>query len=494
MVTALLGWAGVVPGGLAEAPAGVPAASASAEYRPDRILIMPRERADAGALASFHASQKATVLGAFAGIGGLQVLHLPEGETVPDAIGKYARSGLVGFAEPDYARQLALTPNDPKYADGTLWGLNNCGQSGGIVDADIDGPEAWDVLTSASNIVVAVLDTGVHHTHEDLATNIWINPLDGSPGWNALTGTNNPADGDGHGTLVSGVLGAAGNNGKGVVGVAWRTQIMACKCFNTLGESGFDSDIIECIDYARTNGARIINASFSGTGFSQALSNALYSAREAGIIVVASVGNNAADIDAVPRYPACYALDNVVAVAATTRTDGLWSSSNYGATNADLAAPGAAMYSTFFTADNSYLGGSFLAGTSLAAPYVSGTMALMLTKYPTESHQQIIRRVLDATDSLPALAGKCLTGGRLNLRRALSPPIQLTILSKPTNEPFQLRVSAGPNRTCVVETSATLTNWTPVLTNVTSTDGVFEHVDLDSTNAGRRFYRAVSTP
>src|SRR5439155_927608 len=158
-----------------------------------------------------------------------QVLSVPEGETVPGLIAKYQRSGLVEFAEPDYTARVFATPNDPKFLDGTLWGLNNLGQNGGTADADIDAPEGWDVLTSASNIVVAVLDTGVRYTHEDRAANMWVNPNGGGHGTNALDGTNDPSDenGTGHGTLVAGILGAVGNNGKGVTGVAWQVQIMA---------------------------------------------------------------------------------------------------------------------------------------------------------------------------------------------------------------------------------------------------------------------------
>ena len=177
-------------------------------------------------------------------IGRLQIVAVPTGETVPGFIAKYQQSGLVEFAEPDYFAHVAATPNDPYYTNGTLWGLNM-----------IQAPAAWDVLTSASNIVVAVLDTGVRYTHEDLQSNMWVNPNDGGHGWNALAGTNDPSDDSGHGTMVAGVLGAVGNNGKGVVGVAWRVQIMACKCFNSLG-MGTVSDCVTCLDYARTNGAQ----------------------------------------------------------------------------------------------------------------------------------------------------------------------------------------------------------------------------------------------
>jgi subtilisin family serine protease len=155
---------------------------------------------------------------------------------IPALIKLYAQSGLVEFAEPDYLVHAAVTiPNDPRYLDGTLWGLNNTGQNGGTMDADIDAPEAWDIRTSASNIVVAVLDTGIRTTHEDLAANLWTNPLDGSHGWNALSGTNNPGDDEGHGSLVAGIIGARGNNGRGVVGVAWSVQIMALKCLDSSG-------------------------------------------------------------------------------------------------------------------------------------------------------------------------------------------------------------------------------------------------------------------
>ncbi len=159
-----------------------------------------------------------------------------------------------------------------------------------------------------------------------------------------------------------------GNNGKGVTGVAWRVQMMACKCFSSSGSSS-DSAIIACMDYARANGARIINASFSSPGFSQSLSNSVYDARQAGIIFVAAPGNGppAVNVDVTPYYPACYDIDNIVSVAYTTRNDGLGSLSYYGATNVDLGAPGDQIYSTYSPTDNYYWppSSSFnLAGTS----------------------------------------------------------------------------------------------------------------------------------
>lgn len=463
------------------------AATPAPAYREDRILVMPKP---AAAIASLHSQLGADVLTRFPGLGGLQTVAVPSGETAATLIAKYQASGLVEYAEPDFFRYLNAAPNDPKYTDGTLWGLHNSGQSGGLTDADIDAPEAWDVQSSASSVVVAVLDTGIRYTHEDLAANMWTNPVDGSFGFNTITGTTNVMDDNGHGTLVSGVLGAVGNNGKGVTGVAWQVQLMAIKCFNSSGGSS-DSYIIAGIDYARTNGAHVMVAPFDSPGYSASLSNAIYATRETGIIFVTSVGNNSVNIDTAPRYPACYDIDNVVAVTATTRTDTLLSIANYGATHVDLAAPGESIHTTWSPSDSYYT--SIFSGTSYSAPYVAGAFALLKERFPTKTHQELIHRVLNGVDPLPALAGKCATGGRLNLRKALSPPLQLTLLSTAGNLPLQFRVQAGPNRSCVIEASTNLTSWLPVFTNTTSAGGTFDFTDSAPLNSPRQFFRAVST-
>jgi subtilisin family serine protease len=467
-----------------------------ADYRPDQILIQPKPGVSGVVLAAFHATQATSVIRIFARAGGAQVVAVPAGETVPGLIAQYQASGLVEFAEPDYLVHADATmPNDPKFLDGTLWGLNNYGQNGGTAHADIDAPDAWDVLTSASNIVVAVLDSGILATHEDLAANIWVNPNDGGHGFNAFTGTNDPADDNGsHGTMVAGVLGAVGNNGKGVTGVAWQVQMMACKCLNN--GSGSDSTVIACVDYALANGARIINASFNSPDASLALSNAVVAARDAGVIWVASAGNNSLNVDITPSYPTCYGVDNIVSVAATTRTDGLLSFSNYGATNVALAAPGDQIYTTFAASDSFYYPpnglGINIAGTSFSAPYVSGALALMLAKYPTENYHQIIQRLLKATDPLPALAGKCVTGGRLNLAKALNPPIWLAPVAIANPSAFQLRLTTGANRECVIQMSADLLNWMPVYTNTTALDGTFDFTN--TLGSPVQFFRAVAKP
>ena len=221
------------------------------------------------------------------------------------------------------------------------------------------------------------------------------------------------------------------------------------------------------------------------------MSNAICSLRDSSIILVAACGNDTNDIDITPTYPSGYHFDNVVSVAATTSNDILAAYSNFGATNVSLAAPGDRIYSTVAATDSFY---GFGSGTSMAAPYVSGALALLLAKYPAENYQQIIARLLNATDPLPALAGKCVTGGRLNLRNALSPPILLTLLPVPAGQPFQLHVAAGPNRLCVVQTTTDLMDWSPIFTNTTSADGTFDFADDQSTSSAQRFYRATAAP
>jgi subtilisin family serine protease len=471
------------------------------KYRIDQILIKPAGDVSLEVLADFHSEQNTEIVQMFPTFGDIQVVKVPEGETVRSLIAKYKASGLIEFAEPDHLVQSCATvPDDPRFIDGTLWGLNNYGQYIWTPDADIDAPEGWDFQTSASNIVVAVLDTGIRYTHEDLTSNMWTNPISGEYGYNAFTNNLDPNDDNGHGTLVAGVLGASGSNSLGVCGVAWQVQLMACKCLNNWG-SGSDSTVLASLEYAITNGARIINASLDSTEFSESVSNAIVAARDLGIIVVASAGNDTADIDSAPRYPAAYDIDNIISVAFTSYDDTLGLFSNYGATNVDLAAPGDVMFSTSSDADNSYYPEDYpnenLYGTSFAAAYVSGAVALMLEHYPGETYQQIINRLMNSAEPIPALNGKCVTGGRLNLREIFNPSIRLLALPViNSGDPFQLRVAAGPNQTCVVEVSPNLFSWTPVYTNTTSTNGTFSFyfTDDQSTNFASQFYRAYRSP
>jgi subtilisin family serine protease len=397
-------------------------------------------------------------------LGNAQVLQLPPGANVPALLQAYQQSGLVTVAEPDYLVRPALTPNDPYYASGQLWHLHNTGQNGGVADADIDAPEAWDARTSASNILVAIVDTGVRFSHQDLAANMWVNPgeiagngvdddgngyVDDVHGINAAANNGNPNDPFGHGTQVAGMAGAVGNNGVGVATAAWRVRLMACRFYDDAG-NGSISDAIECFDYARARGAHIINASFVTTGYSSTFYNTVNACRTAGILVVAAAGNDAANNDTTPYYPASFNLDNVIAVAASSRSDALASYSNYGATSVDLAAPGSELFTTANTSDSAYTQNS---GTSFAAPLTASALALLKARFPSDTYLQLRSRLFNAVDALPALTGKCVTGGRLNLAKALGPPVLADFSASPSAGTAPLNVSFSD------QSLGTITNW-----------------------------------
>jgi len=407
-------------------------ANARPAHRSDRILIIPKP-GRAGPLARLHGQSGSRLLKAFPRTGNVQVLEVPRGATAEELVARYRQSGEVESANFDHLVYATTSPNDPGFTSGDQWYLNNLGLGGGVADADIDAPEAWDSLRYASNIIVAVIDSGIRQSHEDLVANLWVNPgeisgngidddgngtIDDVHGFNAVMNSGNPEDDFGHGTHVSGILGATGNNGLGVCGVAWKVQIMACKfLYPTNGTAtGSFSDLIDCLDYAMGEGAKVINCSIEAPSSTPELSAAFSAVRDAGIIVVAAAGNSARNNDTAPVYPANFSFDNIVSVLATTQTDDRWSASNYGATNVDLAAPGASILSTYNGFDSHY---ASLSGTSMATPCVAGAVALLKARFPSFDYHQIIFRLLSTVDPLPSLAGRCITGGRLNLARAL---------------------------------------------------------------------------
>jgi subtilisin family serine protease len=368
-------------------------------------------------------------------------------EALPNALEDATAQPSVLAVEPDYVRQAILVPNDPKYLDGTLWGLNQTS------DADIDAPEGWNVRSSAGAVIVAVIDTGIKTTHQDLAANMWRNSaeiagnkidddangfVDDIFGCDAYNNDGDPTDDQGHGSHCAGTIGGTGNNGIGVTGVAWGVKLMGCKFLSATG-SGTDSDAVRCIDYARSKGAKILSNSWGGGGAGVSLQAAIERTRTAGLIFVAAAGNDGRNTDSSPSYPASLATDNIVSVAATTRTDTLASFSNYGSVTVDLGAPGEAVYSTVSTSDTAY---ATYSGTSMATPHVAGVLALLVAQFPTESYSAIITRLLNGTDKIPALAGKTKSGGRMNLPNALlgtAPPTPV----RPANDAFASAVVAS---------------------------------------------------
>jgi hypothetical protein len=359
---------------------------------------------------------------------------------------------LFSYAEPDFLVHTTVQPNDPFYLSGEQWPLRNIGQSG-TIDADIDADEGWDTRTEATNIIVAVIDSGIRFTHQDLEPNMWVNPgeisgdsidndgngvIDDVHGYNAISESGDIDDDLHHGTHVAGIIGASGNNGKGITGVAWKVRLMAVKFIGSSG-FGYDSDAIEAIDYARRMGASVINASWGGGAYSQALADTIDRTREAGMIFVAAAGNDGVSSDYAPFYPASYPHNNIISVAASTTTDGMASFSNHGLRTVDIAAPGASVYSTYNSSDTAY---ATLSGTSMAAPHVVGAVALLKAQFPSATPAEIIDRLLATTDHLPSFAQQVRSGGRLNLARALT---QTVILPLPVilQQPQGVMAEAG---------------------------------------------------
>jgi hypothetical protein len=262
---------------------------------------------------------------------------------------------------------------------------------------------------------------------------------------------------------------------------------MACKFLDSEG-NGFNSDAVACIEFARTNGAHVINLSWGGPDFSAAFSNAIWSARADGILVVAAAGNNAHNTDVTPYYPAGIELDNLVAVGASTRSDGVWSFSNYGAVSVDLFAPGAAIYSTVSASDTAYANRD---GTSMASACVAGALALLRQQEPGAPAAALIGRLFAAVDCAPAFTGKCATGGRLNLRKALDRPSVAVIAD---SWPIELSIAGAGGHSYVVAASSNLSSWTALQTNTTAPNGEWIFTDTASTNTPLRFYHARPSP
>lgn len=335
-----------------------------------------------------------------------------QGKSLRSVLSQLRRDPNVRVAEPDFRVRATAVPNDPGFPH--LWGLHNTGQTGGAPDADIDALEAWDKTTGSSQVIVAVLDTGVDTSHPDLTDNILRDAQGKVVGYDFANGDSNPADDNGHGSHCAGTIGARGNNLKGVVGVCHQVKIMPVKFLNASG-NGDTSGAIAAIDYAVQRGAHILNNSWGGGGYSQLLAEAIQRARSAGVLFVAAAGNDSSYNDNLPTFPANYnqVLDNVISVAATTDQDTLAYFSNWGPRTVDLAAPGQQIYST-------HKNGTYatLDGTSMATPHVAGAAALVKARFPQLTYSQIKTRLLANTDRPAALEGK-VRMGRLNVNAAL---------------------------------------------------------------------------
>ncbi len=503
-------------------PEQIQAESLKEEFAPDEIIVKFKEGTSDATISMINSKNKVvssdkiikknpkavenekTKILKKHGLDRIYLLKLQKKSDVNKMVSKYNDNPDVEYAEPNYKVYVDATIPDDYYFS-LLWGMHNTGQSGGTVDADIDAPEAWDTTKGSSNIVVAVIDTGVDYNHPDLAANMWTNLgeiagdgtdndgngyVDDIRGWDFFSNDNNPYDQSGHGTHCSGTIAAEGDNGIGVVGVSWNTKIMPLRFLGRNG--GSTTDAILAITYATENGANIMSNSWGGGGYSAALKEAISAADDAGILFVAAAGNAGTDNDLTPHYPSSYDVPNVISVAATDRYDNLAGFSCYGATSVDLGAPGVYIASTY--PRNRY---AYMDGTSMAAPHVSGAAALIMAQNPEISVADLKAKILDSVDPISALNGITFTGGRLNVANCLD-------TTPDTTPPGITDVSSS-----VTSTTATITwttdeladgavnYWTTISLDSTKSDGTMtlsHSITLTGLSSGTEYtYEVEST-
>jgi subtilisin family serine protease len=338
---------------------GITATDASTDrpYRQGELLVQYKTGRPGIRRAALESSARAIRSQAI-GSSRVHRVVLESGASLDQALSVYRKDPDVEFAEPNYLVRPQVSPGDFYYQ--RQWGLHNSGQKvngiSGKAGADLDAPAAWDISTGSETILVAVIDTGCDLNHPDLAANIWTNPgeipgngidddgnhyIDDIHGWDFSDQDNDPQDASGHGTHVAGIIGAEGDNENGVAGMAWRVQIMPLRFMNAF-EEGTISDAIQAIDYALAMGARIINCSWGGSGYSRALQNVI---SNADALFICAAGNNAQDTDDHPFYPAALGEDNIISVAASDAADQLAGFSNFGPGTVDVAAPGCGIFS-----------------------------------------------------------------------------------------------------------------------------------------------------
>jgi subtilisin family serine protease len=420
--------AALVVGTHSVAAAGDPASRGSASRPADGVLV--KWTADAAPL------QRA---GALAAAGGARVdadlplprtqrLHLPPGVPAERVATALENNPNVVWAEPDH--RLQPTSDDPGFA--LQWGLDNTGQvvngRAGAADVDVQMPEAQALAAGAQTtpVVVAIVDSGVDIGHPDLATAIFRDPDevagngvddDGNGFVDDVSGYDFAGDDpdvfddlviDEHGTHVAGTVGAVADNGVGIAGVA-PVALLPVKFIDADG--GQISDAIKAIDYARRQGAGVINASFGGPDSSQALEDAITAS---GAVFVAAAGNESSNNDLSPQYPASSGAANVLSVAAVGNDGSLAPFSNRGLLSVDVGAPGVDVVST--VPSNLY---EYFSGTSMAAPHVAGAAALVRSVRPDLSPGEVVALIEDTVRPLPSLEGTTSTGGLVDAAAAV---------------------------------------------------------------------------
>ena len=445
------------------------AISGSAQFTPGELLIRVSPRAQAE-LEYLHAKSPLQKLHDRMGVRSVYRLfpHVTHPESNPNLEriyllrfqipidlhtinASYAAHPLIEATEFNYIRQTQaseIIPNDPRFEE--QWNLSL-----------IDMPGAWAIEKGDPEVIIAVVDTGFDYTHEDLASQTWVNAgeipdngidddnngyIDDVNGWDfselpnsdgngkSRNGDNDPIDESGHGTHVAGIVGAAVDNDLGISGIAWNCTLMPIRGAGVRGIR--DNRSAAAIVYAVDNGARVINMSWGGRERSFVLRDAVDYAYARGVLMVAASGNGS---EGASIFPAGYR--KVISVAATEQHKQKFYQSNFGA-SIDIGAPGNVILSTHI--NNRYRP---LSGTSMATAHVSGVAALIISKRPSLTHQEVRQILLSATDPItesPGLVG----AGNLNAARALmaSSSLKAHILSPEAH-------SGGSNQIEVIGTA-----------------------------------------
>lgn len=363
------------------------------------------------------------------------VIKRPVFETQSNVLITLRQNPSVEFIEPNYIYKASKVPNDVMF--GQLWGMLNVGQQDssrkeGVAGVDIGAEKAWDITTGSKDVIVAVIDTGVNYKHPDLADNMWTNEaeLNGQTGVdddgngivddiyganfvNAEKPTGNPLDDNGHGSHCAGTIAGVGDNGIGVVGVAWQARVMGVKFLSGSGSGSLDG-ALKGIDYAISMGAKVLSNSWGGGGYSDILKAAIERSHEANTLFVAAAGNESNNNDSSPTYPATYDVPNVLSVAAIDNRGKMASFSNYGKKSVHIAAPGVNVVS-------SVLGQKYdsYSGTSMAAPHVSGVAVLLASAEPNLTGVEMKQRLMDTAVPIAGMKGKSVAG-LVNAYKALT--------------------------------------------------------------------------
>ncbi len=342
----------------------------------------------------------------------LNVLSVSDKNTLQSVLAVLKKDREVVYAEPNFIYSIAKTPNDPSF--GKLWGIKNTGRNEpegntGVAGADINLLPAWEITRGSQAVRLAIVDTGVDYTHPDLIGNV-----DSEHGFNFVNNTKDAMDDNGHGTHCAGIIGAIHDNKIGVTGVMAEVVIIPLKFLDSAGQGELEA-ALKAIDYATEMNVDLISNSWSGGGSSQALFEAIKRASDKGIIFTAAAGNNRSNNDQLPNYPASYDLPNIVSVAAFTAQNEFAQFSSYGKKSVHIVAPGQNILST--VRNGKY---EIMSGTSMATPYVSGALGLLLAKEGRLPHELMRERLMMTAVPVVALRGKSQTASRLDAYNLLT--------------------------------------------------------------------------